>query len=41
MGDKKQALEHMTLAAHKHTASEYMGDVARVHEGLLLKDKAK
>jgi lipoprotein NlpI len=35
MGDKKQALEHMTLAAHKHTVSEYMGDVARVHERLL------
>jgi len=40
MGDKKQALEHMTLAAHKHTISEYMGDVTRVHERLLLKDKA-
>jgi lipoprotein NlpI len=39
MGDKKQALEQMTLAAHKHTISEYMGDVARVHEGLLLKAK--
>jgi lipoprotein NlpI len=39
-GDKKQALEHMTLAAHKHTISEYMGDVARVHEQLLLKEKA-
>ncbi len=31
-GDKKQALEQMTLAAHKNTISEYMGDVARVHE---------
>jgi lipoprotein NlpI len=37
MGDKKRALEHMTLAAHKHTVGEYMGDVARVHERLLLK----
>jgi lipoprotein NlpI len=41
MGDKKQALEHMTLAAHKHTVREYMGDVARVHERLLLKDASR
>ena len=39
-GDPKQALEQMTLAAHKHTTAEYMGDVARVHERLLLKGKA-
>ncbi len=37
-GDKKRALEEMTLAAHKHTTSGYMGDVARVHERLLLKE---
>ena len=40
MGDGKQALEHMTLAAHKNTTSGYMGDVARVHELILLKGKA-
>ena len=38
-GDKKQALEHLTLAAHKWYVDGYMGDVARVHEDLLLKDK--
>ena len=40
VGDKEKALEQMTLAAHKNTTSEYMGDVARVHEQLLLKQKA-
>jgi lipoprotein NlpI len=38
-GDKKQALENMTLAAHKYYIDTYMGDVARVHEVVLLKDK--
>ena len=38
-GDKKQALEHMTLAAHKYYVDGYMGDVARVHEKVLLNDK--
>jgi lipoprotein NlpI len=37
-GDKKQALEHLTLAAHKYRIDHYMGDVARVHEDVLLKD---
>ncbi len=37
--DAKQALEHMTLAAHKYYLDGYMGDVARVHEAVLLKDK--
>ena len=40
-GDEKQALEHMTLAAHKYYIDTYMGDVARVHEEVLLKDKEK
>ena len=40
-GDKKQALEHMTLAAHKYYLDTYMGDVARVHEEVLLKDKSE
>jgi lipoprotein NlpI len=39
IGDKKQALEHMTPAAHKYYIDGYMGDVARVHEEVLLKDK--
>jgi lipoprotein NlpI len=38
-GDKQQALENMTQAAHKYFIDGYMGDVARVHEDLLLKDK--
>ncbi len=38
-GDKKQALEHITLAAHKYFIDGYMGDVARVHEKVLLNDK--
>jgi lipoprotein NlpI len=41
IGDNKQALEHMTLAAHKHTIGEYMGEVARVHERLLLKNSGR
>ena len=38
-GDPKQALEHMTLAAHTYFLDGYMGEVARVHEGVLLKDQ--
>jgi lipoprotein NlpI len=38
-GDKKQALEHLTLAAHKYRIDHYMGDVARVHEDVLLKEE--
>lgn len=37
LGDKKKALEHMTPAAHKHRIGHYMGDVAWVHEQILLK----
>lgn len=40
-GDEKQALEHITLAAHKYYLDGYMGDVARVHEKVLLKEKPK
>jgi lipoprotein NlpI len=40
-GDKKRALEHMTLAAQKHRIDHYMWDVARVHEGLLRKELNK
>ena len=36
-GNKKQALEHMSQAAGKYRITHYMGDVARVHEGLLRK----
>jgi lipoprotein NlpI len=39
-GDRKQALEHMTLAAHKYYLGDYMSDVARVHEKVL-KDQEK
>jgi lipoprotein NlpI len=39
VGDKKQALEHMTLTAHKYYVDSYMGEVARVHEDVLLKEK--
>lgn len=35
LGDKKQALEHMTKAAGDYKISHYMGDVARVHRDLL------
>jgi len=38
-GDRKQALEHITLAAHMYYLGDYMGDVARVHEEVLLKNK--
>jgi lipoprotein NlpI len=38
-GDKKKALEHLTPAAHKYGVNGYMGEVARVHEELLLKEK--
>jgi lipoprotein NlpI len=38
-GDKKQALEHITQAAQKYYIDGYMGDVARVHEQVLTKDK--
>jgi lipoprotein NlpI len=37
-GDKKKALEHLTLAAGKYRIGHYMGDVARVHEELLRKE---
>jgi lipoprotein NlpI len=37
-GDKKQALEHMDLAAGKYRIGHYMGDVARVHAEMLRKD---
>lgn len=41
-GDKKLALEHLTLAGEKHKISHYMGDVARVHMEMLRKElKAK
>ncbi len=36
-GDKRQALEHMALAAGKYRIGHYMGDVARVHAELLRK----
>jgi len=36
-GDKKKALEHLTLAAGKYRISHYMGDVAQVHADLLAK----
>ncbi len=36
-GDKKRALEHVALAAHKYHVEGYMGEVARVHEQVLLK----
>ena len=37
LGDKKQALEHMTRAAGDYKISHYMGDVARVHRDILQK----
>ena len=37
-GDRKQALEHIALAAHKYHVEGYMGEVARVHEQVLLKE---
>jgi lipoprotein NlpI len=36
-GDKKKALEHLKPAAHDYRIDHYMGDVAAVHEALLLK----
>jgi lipoprotein NlpI len=35
LGNSKQALEHMALAAGKYRSPHYMGDVARVHADLL------
>jgi len=37
-GDKKKALEHMTLAAGKYRIGHYMGDVAHVHEQILKRE---
>jgi lipoprotein NlpI len=37
LGDKKKALEHLTLAAGKYRIGHYMGDVAQVHRDLLAK----
>jgi lipoprotein NlpI len=34
-GDKKKALEHTALAAGKYRLPGYMGEVARIHAGLL------
>jgi lipoprotein NlpI len=38
-GDKKQALEHLELAADKYRIEHYMGDVAQVHRDRLRKEK--
>ncbi len=40
-GDKKKALEHMTLAEGKYRIGSYMGDVAHVHAELLRKEGKK
>jgi lipoprotein NlpI len=40
LGDKRKALEHMSLAAGKYRLG-YMGDVAHVHAELLRKDMKK
>ncbi len=40
-GDKKRALEHLTVAAEKHRIGHYMWDVARVHRDLLKKELSK
>jgi lipoprotein NlpI len=37
LGDRKQALEHLTKAAQDYPIAHYMGDVARVHVELLKK----
>jgi lipoprotein NlpI len=37
LGDKKKTLEHMTKAAEDYSNDQYMGDVARVHLGILRK----
>jgi lipoprotein NlpI len=39
IGEKQTAREEFTFAAHKYRIAHYMGDVARVHEGLLLKEE--
>src|SRR5262249_17849708 len=36
-GDRKQAVEHLTIAADKRRIGHYMWDVARVHRDLLKK----
>jgi lipoprotein NlpI len=41
MGDKRKALEHMTLAEGKYRIGHYMGDVAHVHAALLRKTEKK
>jgi lipoprotein NlpI len=38
-GERKEALEHLDLAAGKYNLGQYMGDVARVHAELLRKGK--
>jgi len=40
-GDRKQALEHLTLAADKHKIGHYMWDVANVHKNILKKAAEK
>jgi lipoprotein NlpI len=39
LGDRKKALEHMSLAAGKYRIGQYMGDVAHVHHELLKKEQ--
>jgi lipoprotein NlpI len=38
-GDRTRALEHITQAAGKYRIPHYMGDVARVHEAMLRKER--
>jgi lipoprotein NlpI len=40
-GNKKKALEHITVAADDHPIGHYMWDVARVHRDLLRKELKK
>jgi lipoprotein NlpI len=40
-GNKKKALEHITIAAADHPIGHYMWDVARVHRDLLRKERKK
>jgi lipoprotein NlpI len=40
-GDKRKALEHLTLAEDKHRIGHYMGDVAHVHAEMLRKEEKK
>jgi len=40
-GDKKKALEHITIAAADFPIGHYMWDVARVHRDLLRKEQTK